>query len=145
MHHSKNLIHTLKECKRVLKENGFFIIIDRAHNNSTPDSEIKRMLNIQYDEEFLTKYYRSKDKILTRKENGENEYRFFEWEKNFKIAGFELISSLVIKTESNENRKLKNDVNLNEVFVDYDLGAFGNRKVIFILKSVMNNSEENEK
>lgn len=144
MHHSKNLIHTLKECKRVLKENGFFIIIDRAHNNSTPDSEIKRMLNIQYNEEFLTKYYRSKDKILTRKENGENEYRFFEWEKNFKIAGFELINSLVIKTESNENRKLKNDVNLNEVFVDYDLGAFGNRKVIFILKSVKNNSEEVE-
>ena len=53
MHHSKNLIHTLKECKRVLKENGFFIIIDRAHNNSTPDSEIKRMLNIQYNDCLL--------------------------------------------------------------------------------------------
>ena len=63
-----NLVKTLKECKRVLKKNGIFIIVDRAHNNSTPDSEIERMLNIVYDENFLTKFYRPKGTILTRKE-----------------------------------------------------------------------------
>ena len=81
MHHSIDPIKTFKECKRVLKKNGVFIIVDRAHNNSTPDSEIERMLNITYDQEFLAKNYRPKDTILTRRQNGEHEYRFFEWKK----------------------------------------------------------------
>ena len=135
MHHSIDPIKTFKECKRVLKKNGVFIIVDRAHNNSTPDSEIERMLNITYDQEFLAKNYRPKDTILTRRQNGEHEYRFFEWKKFFKESGFDLIDSVVIKTESDENRKLRNDNNVKEIFVNYNLGAFGNRKVAFVLRS----------
>ena len=135
MHHSIDPIKTFKECKRVLKKNGVFIIVDRAHNNSTPDSEIERMLNIIYDQEFLAKNYRPKDTILTRRQNGEHEYRFFEWKKFFKESGFDLIDSVVIKTESDENRKLRNDNNIKEIFVNYNLGAFGNRKVVFVLRS----------
>mgnify|MGYP006111629425 CR=1 FL=1 len=135
MHHSTDPVKTFKECKRVLKKNSTFIIIDRASNNSTPDSEIERMLNITYNKEFLTKYYRPKDTILTRRQNGEHEYRFFEWNNFFKEAGFDLIDTVIIKTESNENRKLKNDNDLTEIFVDYKLGGFGNRKVVFVLKS----------
>ena len=135
MHHSIDPIKTFKECKRVLKKNGVFIIVDRAHNNSTPDSEIERMLNITYDQEFLAKNYRPKDTILTRRQNGEHEYRFFEWKKFFKESGFDLIDSVVIKTESDENRKLRNDNNIKEIFVNYNLGAFGNRKVVFVLRS----------
>tara|TARA_Y100000310_G_scaffold163588_1_gene163423 strand:- start:290 stop:1129 length:840 start_codon:yes stop_codon:yes gene_type:complete len=135
MHHSIDPIKTFKECKRVLKKNGVFIIVDRAHNNSTPDSEIERMLNIIYDQEFLAKNYRPKDTILTRRQNGEHEYRFFEWKKFFKESGFDLIDSVVIKTESDENRKLRNDNNIKEIFVNYNLGAFGNRKVAFVLRS----------
>ena len=135
MHHSIDPVKTFKECKRVLKKNGAFIIVDRAHNNSIPDSEIERMLNITYDEKFLTKYYRPKDTILTRRQNGEHEYRFFEWKKFFEESGFDLMDSVIIKTESDENRKLRNDNNLKEIFVDYELGAFGNRKVAFVLRS----------
>ena len=135
MHHSTDPIKTFKECKRVLKKNGAFIIVDRAHNNSIPDSEIERMLNITYDEKFLTKYYRPKDTILTRRQNGEHEYRFFEWKKFFEESGFDLLDSVIIKTESDENRKLRNDNNLKEIFVDYELGAFGNRKVAFVLRA----------
>ena len=135
MHHSIDPVKTFKECKRVLKKNGAFIIVDRAHNNSIPDSEIERMLNITYDEKFLTKYYRPKDTILTRRQNGEHEYRFFEWKKFFEESGFDLTDSVIIKTESDENRKLRNDNNLKEIFVDYDLGAFGNRKVAFVLRA----------
>ena len=136
MHHSAYLSKTLTECKRVLKDDSIFVIVDRSHNNSTPDSEIERMLNIVYDEEFLIKNYRTKDTILTRRENGEHEYRFFEWKNYFKQAGFEILSNTIIKTSTDENKKLKNDDNIPEIFVDYELGAFGNRKVIFILKPI---------
>ena len=81
MHHSTDPIKTLQECKRVLRKNGILIIVDRGHNNSTPDSEIQRMLNIRYDEEFLIKNHRPRNMILTREKmenmnidflNGEN-------------------------------------------------------------------------
>ena len=136
MHHSSNLYKTLLECKRVLKDDSVFVIVDRGHNDSTPDSEIERMLDIIYDKEFLIKNYRSEDTILTRWENGEHEYRFSEWKNYFKKTGFDVLSSTIIKTSTDENKKLKNDVGIPEIFVDYELGAFGNRKVVFVLKPI---------
>ena len=133
MHHSQDPVITLQECKRVLKKNGIFIIIDRAHNNSIPDEEIERILNITYDEEFLKKNYRRLDEKLTRKENGEHEYRFYEWKEFFQKSGFELVSSVIIKTKTEENLKLKNDDNIKEIFTEYELGAFGNRKMAYVL------------
>ena len=133
MHHSQDPVITLQECKRVLKKNGIFIIIDRAHNNSIPDEEIERILNITYDEEFLKKNYRRLDEKLTRKENGEHEYRFYEWKEFFQKAGFELISNVIIKTKTEENLKLKNDDSIKEIFTEYELGAFGNRKIAYVL------------
>jgi ubiquinone/menaquinone biosynthesis C-methylase UbiE len=133
MHHSINPIKTLEECHRILKENGRFILVDRAHNNSTPDSEIERMLNIVYDKEFLIKNHRPENMILTRSENGEHEYRFYEWENFFQNARFKVLSSIIIKTATEENKKIKNDNNIREVFADYKLGGFGDRKVAFVL------------
>ena len=133
MHHSQDPIITLQECKRVLNKNGIFIIIDRVHNNSTSDDEIERILNITYDEEFLKKNYRRLDEKITRKENGEHEYRFYEWKEFFQKAGFELISNVIIKTKTEENLKLKNDDSIKEIFTEYELGAFGNRKIAYVL------------
>ena len=65
------------------------------------------MLNIRYDEEFLIKNHRHKDLILTRRQNGEHEHRIFEWKKFFHDAKFELLESTIIKTMSEENKKLK--------------------------------------
>lgn len=133
MHHSQNLLITLQECKRVLKKNGIFIIVDRAHNNSTSDKEIERMLNIIYDEDFLRKNYRGLDEKITRRDNGEHEYRFYEWKNFFQKSGFNIISNVILKTRSEENFKLKNDDNIEEIFTDYELGAFGNRKIAYVL------------
>ena len=136
MHHSQDLVITLQECKRVLKKDGIFMIIDRAHNNSTSDEEIERILNITYDKEFLKKNYSKLDEKLTRKENGEHEYRFYEWKEFFQKAGFELVSSVIIKTKTEENLKLKNDDGIKEIFTEYELGAFGNRKTVFVLSPI---------
>ena len=53
MHHSINLSRTLLEVKRVLKPNGFFIVVDRGYDNATTDEEIAKLGNIQYDKDFL--------------------------------------------------------------------------------------------
>jgi len=133
MHHSNDPVKTFKEAGRVLKKGGKFIFIDKIHNNSTPDSEIERMLNIIYSREFLKNNFRPVDKILTRRENGEHEYRFFEWEKFIRMTGFKLITQVVIKTDNEENRQIKNDNNLCEIFINYAIGGFGNRAVGFVL------------
>ena len=134
MHHSNNLEVTLKECLRVLKPNGRLVIVDRAHNNSTKDSELQRMMNIVYSSDFMSKNYRPEGSILTRKDNGEHEYRFYEWEDFFKKSGFQIISSIIIKTDTLENHNLKNDNKIKEIFVPFKIGGFGDRAVGYILK-----------
>lgn len=135
MHHSADPVRTLRELQRVLKPGAAFIIVDRAHNNATPDSEIERMLNIVYDEAFLTRNHRPRDLVLTRRANGEREYRFREWESFFRAGGFSLEASAVLKTDNSDNRSFSNDNGLPEIFFDYNLGGFGHRKVAFVLKS----------
>ena len=112
------------------------MFIDRAHNNSTPDSEIERMLNIVYDKEYLRKNYLDENMTLTRKDNGEHEWRFREWDEYFKQSGFRPKEVIILKTDTPENRALKNDVNLAEIFVPFNLGGFGHRKVGFVLEAV---------
>lgn len=136
LHHSHNPIATLKECRRVLKSGGRLVIVDRAHNNSTPDSEIERMHNIVYDKEYLRKNYLDENMTFTRQDNGEHEWRFFELEKFFLEAGFKLLEMIVLKTDTEENRSLKNDRNLEEIFTPFNLGGFGHRKVGFVLEAV---------
>jgi ubiquinone/menaquinone biosynthesis C-methylase UbiE len=133
MHHSLDPVRTLKEAYRVLKPGGRFVFVDKVHDNSTPDKEIERMLNIAYSEEFLKKNFRPAGIKLTRKENGEHEYRFFEWEKFIKKSGFKILTEVIVKTDGPENRSHKNDNKLPEVFVDYQIGGFGNRAVGFVL------------
>tara|TARA_Y100001958_G_scaffold112268_1_gene79594 strand:+ start:3255 stop:4091 length:837 start_codon:yes stop_codon:yes gene_type:complete len=133
LHHSNNVVKTLNEINRVLIPGGYFVLIDRAHNNNTPDSEIDRMLNVQYSKEFLKDNYLPEDKILTRSDNGEHEYRYNEWEKFFKSSNFTIEESFIVIESSKEN-KIHNDVGIKEVFVDYELGGFERQKVIYLLK-----------
>lgn len=133
MHHSNDPVKTFKEALRVLKPGGKFIYVDKVHNNDTLDKEIERMLNIVYSEDFLRDNFRPPGIKLTRRQNGEHEYRFFEWEKFIKKSGFKLLTEVMIKTDNDENRKMKNDNGLCEVFVNFVIGGFGNRAVGFVL------------
>lgn len=136
MHHSYGPAHTLRECRRVLRPGGRLVFIDRAHNNSTPDAEIERMLNIVYDKEYLRKNYLDENMTLTRRDNGEHEWRYREWDKYFAAAGFKALERVSIKTDTPDNRGLKNDVGDVEIFVPYNMGGFGHRKVGFVLEAV---------
>lgn len=132
MHHSVDLVKTLKETRRVLKKTGKLVIIDRAHDNATPDAEIERMGNIIYDKKFMRDVFQPEGKKLTRLENGEHDYRFYEWEDFFERAGFEVIDKALIKTIGTLD-ECKNDAGVREIPVDYSLGGFIQRKVVYIL------------
>jgi len=134
LHHSENPVKTLNECKRVLKDNGFLVIIDKSHNNSVSDDEIINMLDYQYDKEFLKLNNLDTNTILFRKDEGEHEYRFYEWENFFENAGFKIIQNFLIKTETPSNLSKKNDNDLKEIFVKFNVGGFQQQKAVYVLQ-----------
>jgi len=134
LHHSENPVKTLNECKRVLKDNGFLVIVDKSHNNSVSDDEIINMLDYQYDKEFLKLNHLDTNTILFRKDEGEHEYRFYEWENFFENAGFKIIQNFLIKTETPSNLSKKNDNDLKEIFVKFNVGGFQQQKAVYVLQ-----------
>ena len=132
MHHSRNILKTLMEIRRVLKRHGKFIVIDRAHNNETTNKEINRMLNIVYPKSFLKENYLPLNKILTRKMNGEHEYRFFEWEKFFRKSKFKILKKIIFK--ESKVKDIKNKRRNLEKKVDFKVGSFNKKKIVYLLK-----------
>lgn len=128
-HHSINPVVTLKEIHRVLKPNGSLIIIDRFHNNSTPEAEIKRLLDIEYNDEFKKENFIPLEKTLTRRMNGEHEYRYKEIISFAKDSNFELGEISVLCSDEDME---PNDVGIHEILVDFKMGGFFKRKGIFI-------------
>lgn len=86
-HHSHNLPQTCREAARVLKPGGFLVCFDRCQPNTLSDEEVQKMLAKVYDKAFLSNNCYPTDVVLTRAENGEHEYRQFEWEAAFVNAG----------------------------------------------------------
>lgn len=123
----------MKEIRRVLKKNSYLFIIDRAHNNNTPKEDIDRALNHTYDLEFLKKNYFPLNKIITRKMNGEREYKFNQLENFFKKTNFKIVD---LKILCSDKKMKKNDIGINEIFFKYKMGGFFKRKVIYSLKKM---------
>ena len=94
LHHSDNLQRTLSECARVLRPGAILLCFDRCHPDSLTDAEVGEMLDRVYSREFLAANHYPADARLTRRDNGEHEYRRFEWERAFKAAGFGLLKTL---------------------------------------------------
>ncbi len=90
LHHSDDLGATCTEAARVLKPGGVMLCFDRCHPDTLPDAEVERMLSHVYSKSFLRANCYPEDVVLTRRENGEHEYRLFEWRSAFAQAGLEL-------------------------------------------------------
>ncbi len=93
-HHSDNLQTTLIECARVLKPGGYLLCLDRCHPNALSDIEVERMLSNTYTQEFLIANGYPAGIVLTRRENGEHEYRLHEWQTAFHAAELTLVKTI---------------------------------------------------
>lgn len=90
LHHSDDLAVTIGECARVLKPGGYLLCFDRCHDNSVTDAEVDRLLSKVYGPEFLVAHGYPPEMRLTRRDNGEHEYREFEWRRAGERAGLVL-------------------------------------------------------
>ena len=90
LHHSDDLAVTIRECARVLKPGGCLVCFDRCHDNAVTDAEVEQLLSKVYGPEFLVAHGYPADMRLTRRENGEHEYREFEWRSAGERAGLRL-------------------------------------------------------
>jgi len=89
LHHSDDLLQTFREASRVLKPRGWMLCYDRCQPDSLSDEAIDRLLSRVYPEVFLARNGCPPGITFTRRENGEHEYRWFEWERAFQAAGLE--------------------------------------------------------
>jgi SAM-dependent methyltransferase len=90
LHHSDDLACTMAECSRVLKPGGIALLFDRCQPNELSDEQIEAMVSRQYSRDFLAASAYPTDIILTRRDNGEHEYRLFEWCSAIDAAGLRL-------------------------------------------------------
>ena len=88
LHHADNIEKAVSEIYRVLKSGGMFLSIDRSWPNSVSEETLEEMLNHEYGERWLKEKGFADSGVLRRRDNGEHEYRDFEWEKFFNDAGF---------------------------------------------------------
>jgi SAM-dependent methyltransferase len=89
-HHSDDLDLTFRSSYEVLKPGGRLLCFDRCMPDSMTDQEVERRMNMQYSVNFLRSHGYPPDIALTRRENGEHDYRFFEWRRAIESAGFKL-------------------------------------------------------
>jgi ubiquinone/menaquinone biosynthesis C-methylase UbiE len=93
IHHSHDLARTLAEAARVLKRGGTVLCFDRCHPDKLTDQQVEEMLSQVYPEAFIRASHYPPGAVLTRRENGEHEYRLFEWKAAFVSAGLRLVAA----------------------------------------------------
>jgi SAM-dependent methyltransferase len=127
LHHSDSLEETLLELHRVLKNNGHVVIVDRAHSDETSTEHLEELLNIEYSKEFKDANFIQSDQIVTRRDNGEHEYRLIDWERCAVRAGFEVTTCICIGPKKSKLNDLSN------FFVPFSLGGFDAARVVMVL------------
>lgn len=88
LHHSLDLTTTLKECARVLKPGGFILCLDKARPDSYSSEQLDQLMDTEYKDDYKKLFGIPLEQRLTRRMNGEREYRLKDWRAAFADAGF---------------------------------------------------------
>ena len=88
LHHSNDLAITLKECRRILKKDGFVFCFDKARPDHYEKQDLDELLDTEYGEDYKKRFGLPLGQKLTRRMNGEREYRLKDWQEFLKGAGF---------------------------------------------------------
>jgi SAM-dependent methyltransferase len=99
-HHSDDLPRTLAETARVLKKGGVVLAFDRIQPDAMTDQEIDALLDRVYGQDFLEKMGYPPGIRLTRRQNGEHEYRRREWLAAFESAGLRPLAMVELEREA---------------------------------------------
>jgi len=95
LHHSFDLMKTIAESGRVLKDGAQLIAIDRSHWNTSKRRRTE-LQNQEYSHKFLRDRGMDENKRVTRADNGEHEYLLAEYIQAFKSAGFQKIEWIML-------------------------------------------------
>lgn len=104
LHHSEDLQKTLIEIYRILKPGGFIVCLDKARGDYLTDKDIEKMLNKEYSTKTKELMGVNPKVKLTRKMNGEKEFRLKDWSSNFTLSGFSKFEHYNIARCANNNK-----------------------------------------
>ncbi|HOG37370.1 MAG TPA: class I SAM-dependent methyltransferase [Candidatus Paceibacterota bacterium] len=88
LHHSPDLVKTLSEVFRVLKPGGFIFCFDKARSDRMSKEDLEKLLDKEYDPQTKILMGLPSRISHTRRQNGEREYRWLDWQQAFSKAGF---------------------------------------------------------
>jgi SAM-dependent methyltransferase len=91
-HHSEDLALSARESFRVLKPGGVVIAVDRGWPDHVPQAELDAKLDKEFNPNLKRKYGIPENARFTRRDWGEHEYTFRQWESVFQENGFESIA-----------------------------------------------------
>lgn len=113
LHHSDNLNKTLSEINRILKPGGVILCFDKARGDYLTNEDLEKMLNKEYSLEAKRIMGVDSSIRLTRRMNGEKEFRLKDWESNFISSGFSKFEHYNIARCASGNKIIKK---IKEIF-----------------------------
>ncbi len=100
LHHAPDLGAVFQEFRRVLRPDGVIVCLDKARANRLDDAALDALLDVEYTEEAKKKMGVDPAVRLTRRMNGEREFRLKDWQRLAEGAGLAVTHLHVAKTVS---------------------------------------------
>lgn len=88
LHHSLDIGVTLREIVRILRPGGFLLMLDKARPDSFSDNDLDALMDQPYGDDYKRQFGLPLQMRLTRRMNGEREYRLKDWRTALTHAGF---------------------------------------------------------